>query len=68
MKNECSTRKSGKSIQVEGLHPNVVKDMLELYFDKNWVLPISITMIPIEEAAIISFGDPKGFYCYIIDV
>ncbi|KAM9360379.1 protein mono-ADP-ribosyltransferase PARP14-like [Symphorus nematophorus] len=50
---------AAKSIQVENLPLNVVKDMLELYFEKNWALPDSITMIPNEQAAIVTFSDPK---------
>ncbi|XP_028268993.1 protein mono-ADP-ribosyltransferase PARP14-like isoform X3 [Parambassis ranga] len=48
-----------RSVRVESLPPNVVKDMLELYFEKMWVLPESITMIPEEGAAVVSFTDPK---------
>ncbi|KAM7415528.1 hypothetical protein PAMA_017845 [Pampus argenteus] len=48
-----------KSVRVEHLPPTVVKDMLELYFEKNWSLPDSIIMIPDEQAAIVTFSDPK---------
>ena len=34
--------------------------MLELYFQKNWSLPDHIVMIPEEQAAIVTFSDPKG--------
>lgn len=34
--------------------------MLELYFEKNWALPEQIVMLADEEAAIVSFSDPKG--------
>lgn len=40
--------------------PDSFPDMLELYFEKNWALPDKIVMIPIEEAAIVTFSDPKG--------
>ncbi|XP_076747409.1 protein mono-ADP-ribosyltransferase PARP14 isoform X3 [Maylandia zebra] len=46
------------NIRVESLPPTVVKDMLELYFE-NWNLPDNIIMIPAEQAAIITFSDPK---------
>ncbi|KAM7019145.1 protein mono-ADP-ribosyltransferase PARP14-like [Tautogolabrus adspersus] len=48
-----------KSVRVESLPPTVIEDMLELYFEKNWALPKIITMIPDEEAAIVTFIDPK---------
>lgn len=35
-------------------------EMLELHFEKHWVLPEKITMIPQEEAALVTFRDPKG--------
>lgn len=35
--------------------------MLELYFEKDWALPDNIVMIPTEQAAIVTFSDPKGF-------
>lgn len=41
--------------------PDSFPDMLELYFEKNWALPDKIVMIPKEEAAIVTFSDPKGF-------
>ncbi|XP_039902752.1 protein mono-ADP-ribosyltransferase PARP14-like isoform X3 [Simochromis diagramma] len=46
-------------IRVESLPPTVVEDMLELYFEKTWTLPAKIVMIPTEQAAIITFSDPK---------
>ncbi|XP_041643514.1 protein mono-ADP-ribosyltransferase PARP14-like [Cheilinus undulatus] len=49
----------GKSVRVEKLPATVIEDMLELYFDKNWALPEDILMIPDEEAAIVTFSDPK---------
>ncbi|XP_053181167.1 protein mono-ADP-ribosyltransferase PARP14-like [Scomber japonicus] len=50
---------AAKSVRVEDLPPNIVKDMLELYFEKNWRLPDHITMIPDEQAAIVTFSDSK---------
>ncbi|XP_036953428.1 protein mono-ADP-ribosyltransferase PARP14-like isoform X1 [Acanthopagrus latus] len=47
------------SVRVESLPPTVVKDMLELYFEKNWALPDRIVMIPDEQAAIVTFKHPK---------
>ncbi|XP_047448843.1 protein mono-ADP-ribosyltransferase PARP14-like isoform X2 [Mugil cephalus] len=47
------------SVRVENLPPTVVKDMLELYFEKTWTEPDSVVMIPEEQAAIITFSDPK---------
>ncbi|KAM9392684.1 protein mono-ADP-ribosyltransferase PARP14-like isoform 2-T2 [Pholidichthys leucotaenia] len=49
-----------KSIRVEELPPTVVKDMLEMYFEKSWALPDDIIMIPDEQAAIITFKDSKA--------
>uniref|UniRef100_A0A8C6U5I6 Macro domain-containing protein n=1 Tax=Neogobius melanostomus TaxID=47308 RepID=A0A8C6U5I6_9GOBI len=34
-------------------------DMLDLYFEKNWTAPGDIVMIPEEQAAVLSFTDPK---------
>nr|XP_046242508.1 protein mono-ADP-ribosyltransferase PARP14-like isoform X2 [Scatophagus argus] len=50
---------AAKSVRVESLPPTVVKDMLELYFEKNWALPDNVIMIPDEQAAIVTFSDPK---------
>ncbi|KAM6944682.1 protein mono-ADP-ribosyltransferase PARP14-like [Lycodopsis pacificus] len=50
---------AAESVRVESLPPNVVKDMLELYFEKNWALPENIVMIPNEQAAVASFKNPK---------
>ncbi|XP_042370979.1 protein mono-ADP-ribosyltransferase PARP14-like, partial [Plectropomus leopardus] len=50
---------AAESVRVESLPPTVVKDMLELYFEKNWALPENIVMIPTEQAAIATFKDPK---------
>lgn len=35
-------------------------DFLQLYFEKNWVLPEDVLMIPDEQAAVVTFCDPKG--------
>ncbi|XP_060895176.1 protein mono-ADP-ribosyltransferase PARP14-like [Labrus mixtus] len=48
-----------KSVRVESLPSAVVEDLLELFFEKNWALPENITMVPDEEAAIVTFVDPK---------
>ncbi|KAF3695309.1 Poly [ADP-ribose] polymerase 14 [Channa argus] len=48
-----------KSVRVESLPPTAVKDLLELYFEKSWSLPDNIIMIPDEQAAIVTFSDPK---------
>uniref|UniRef100_A0A3Q3GMV8 Poly [ADP-ribose] polymerase n=1 Tax=Labrus bergylta TaxID=56723 RepID=A0A3Q3GMV8_9LABR len=48
-----------KSVRVESLPSAVVEDLLELFFEKNWALPKNITMVPDEEAAIVTFLDPK---------
>ncbi|XP_073321468.1 protein mono-ADP-ribosyltransferase PARP14-like isoform X2 [Pagrus major] len=50
---------AAESVRVESLPPTVVKDMLELYFEKNWALPDRIMMIPEEQAAIVTFKHPK---------
>ncbi|XP_031695676.1 protein mono-ADP-ribosyltransferase PARP14-like, partial [Anarrhichthys ocellatus] len=49
---------AAESVRVESLPPNVVKDMLELYFE-DWALPENIVMIPNEQAAVASFKNPK---------
>ncbi|KAM3867433.1 protein mono-ADP-ribosyltransferase PARP14-like [Diretmus argenteus] len=38
---------------------NNPREMLELYFEKSWLLPVDIVMIPEEQAAIVTFDDPK---------
>lgn len=38
--------------------------MLELYFEKNWALPEQIVMVADEEAAVVSFSDPKGIVSF----
>ncbi|KAM4575865.1 protein mono-ADP-ribosyltransferase PARP14-like [Odontesthes bonariensis] len=50
---------AAKSVRMESLPPAVVKEMLELWFEKNWVLPDKVVMIPEEQAAIVSFTDSK---------
>uniref|UniRef100_A0A3B3INF9 Poly [ADP-ribose] polymerase n=1 Tax=Oryzias latipes TaxID=8090 RepID=A0A3B3INF9_ORYLA len=50
---------TAKSVRVESLPPTVSQDMLELWLEKSWVLPNNVVMIPEEQAAIISFSDPK---------
>ncbi|KAI3372981.1 hypothetical protein L3Q82_023426 [Scortum barcoo] len=35
------------------------KKLLDLYFEKNWAMPDNIVMIPTEQAAIVTFSDPK---------
>ncbi|XP_074495688.1 protein mono-ADP-ribosyltransferase PARP14-like [Sebastes fasciatus] len=50
---------AAESVRVESLPPAVVKEMLELYFEKNWVLPDNVVMIPTEQAAIATFNNPK---------
>ncbi|XP_036404127.1 protein mono-ADP-ribosyltransferase PARP14-like [Megalops cyprinoides] len=51
-----------RSMRVENLPPHTTKDLLELYFEreKNGGGAVdAITMVPEEQAAIISFKDPK---------
>ncbi|KAF6716797.1 Poly [ADP-ribose] polymerase 14 [Oryzias melastigma] len=48
-----------KSVRVESLPSTASQDMLELWLEKIWVLPNNIVMIPEEQAAIVSFSDPK---------
>ncbi|XP_029985691.1 protein mono-ADP-ribosyltransferase PARP14-like isoform X1 [Sphaeramia orbicularis] len=47
------------SVRVETIPEAVVKDLLELYFEKSWTSPTSITMIPEEQAAVVAFADPE---------
>uniref|UniRef100_A0A672JFB8 Poly [ADP-ribose] polymerase n=1 Tax=Salarias fasciatus TaxID=181472 RepID=A0A672JFB8_SALFA len=47
------------SVRVEGLPPTAIADLLELYFEKNWALPEEITMIPEDQAAVVTFPDPR---------
>lgn len=37
-------------------------DMLEMYFEETWSQPQNIQMIAEEQAAIVSFSDPEGWY------
>ncbi|XP_054586345.2 protein mono-ADP-ribosyltransferase PARP14 [Nothobranchius furzeri] len=66
--NHSTMRKHGLSaraleaatgVRVEGLPQKDVKDLLELWFEKHWVLPDKVLMVPEEQAAIVTFGDPK---------
>ncbi|XP_045890991.1 protein mono-ADP-ribosyltransferase PARP14-like [Micropterus dolomieu] len=50
---------AAKSVRLESLPPTVTKDVLELYSEKSWSLPVNIIMIPSEQAAIVAFSDPK---------
>ncbi|XP_029295286.1 protein mono-ADP-ribosyltransferase PARP14-like isoform X2 [Cottoperca gobio] len=50
---------AAESVRVESLPLTVVKDLLELYFEKNWALPDNIVMIPFEQAAIVTFNNAK---------
>ncbi|XP_027872328.1 protein mono-ADP-ribosyltransferase PARP14-like [Xiphophorus couchianus] len=50
---------AAKSVRMESLPPSVLKDMIELWFEKNWELPEDVVMIPEEQAAIVTFRDPK---------
>ncbi|XP_015250570.1 PREDICTED: poly [ADP-ribose] polymerase 14 [Cyprinodon variegatus] len=60
-KNGLKARPLGaaKSIRMERIPSNVLKDMIELWFEKNWELPQDVVMIPEEQAAIVTFKDPK---------
>ncbi|KAM9858362.1 protein mono-ADP-ribosyltransferase PARP14-like isoform 2-T2 [Aulostomus maculatus] len=60
-KHGLTTRRleAAKSIRVECLPLSVVRDILELYFEKNWTLPDDVSMIPAEQAAIVTFSDHK---------
>ncbi|XP_038559138.1 protein mono-ADP-ribosyltransferase PARP14-like isoform X2 [Micropterus salmoides] len=50
---------AAKSVRLESLPPTVTKDVFELYSEKSWSLPDNIVMIPSEQAAIVTFSDPK---------
>ncbi|XP_036000627.1 LOW QUALITY PROTEIN: protein mono-ADP-ribosyltransferase PARP14-like [Fundulus heteroclitus] len=50
---------AAKSIRMESLPPSVVKDMIELWFEKHWELPEDVVMIPDDQAAIVTFRDSK---------
>ncbi|KAI3372978.1 hypothetical protein L3Q82_023420, partial [Scortum barcoo] len=50
---------AANSVRVENLPPTVDKELLDLYFEKNWAMPDNIVMIPTEQAAIVTFSDPK---------
>ncbi|RVE68775.1 hypothetical protein OJAV_G00095060 [Oryzias javanicus] len=50
---------AAKSVRVENLPPDMVTDMLDLWFGKEWAQPNNIIRIPEEQAAIVTFSDPK---------
>ncbi|XP_034055195.1 protein mono-ADP-ribosyltransferase PARP14-like isoform X3 [Gymnodraco acuticeps] len=50
---------AAESIRLENLPPTVVKEMLELFFEKSWTLPDNVVMIPDEHAAIATFNNAK---------
>uniref|UniRef100_A0A8D3B322 Poly [ADP-ribose] polymerase n=1 Tax=Scophthalmus maximus TaxID=52904 RepID=A0A8D3B322_SCOMX len=54
-------RTSGEKLDLrkQAWQRRLLRHMLELYFDKRWALPDDIIMIPSEQAAIVSFSDPK---------
>lgn len=47
------------SVRVESLPPTASNDMLDLYFEKKWTRPDDIVVIPEEQAAVLTFTDPK---------
>uniref|UniRef100_A0A3B4D6N2 PAR14-like first RRM domain-containing protein n=1 Tax=Pygocentrus nattereri TaxID=42514 RepID=A0A3B4D6N2_PYGNA len=51
--------KSG-SVKVESLHGEVSADLLEVYFEKCTGLVENVTMIPEEQAAIVTFHSEEG--------
>ncbi|KAM4745611.1 protein mono-ADP-ribosyltransferase PARP14-like [Anableps anableps] len=50
---------AAKTVRMESLPPTVLKDMIEMWFEKHWELPEHVVMIPEEQAAIVTFRDPK---------
>ncbi|KAI9543762.1 hypothetical protein NQZ68_008810 [Dissostichus eleginoides] len=50
---------AAESVRVENLSPTAVKEMLELFFEKSWILPDNVVMIPDEHAAIATFNNAK---------
>ncbi|KAF3853284.1 hypothetical protein F7725_013972 [Dissostichus mawsoni] len=50
---------AAESVRVENLPPTVIKEMLELFFERSWALPDSVVMIPDEHAAIATFNNAK---------
>ncbi|XP_024120294.1 protein mono-ADP-ribosyltransferase PARP14, partial [Oryzias melastigma] len=50
---------AAQSVRVENLPPSLVIDTLDLWFEKEWAPPNNIIMIPEEQAAIVTFSDPK---------
>ncbi|XP_029365480.1 protein mono-ADP-ribosyltransferase PARP14-like [Echeneis naucrates] len=47
------------SLRVENLPSAAVKDILDLYFEKNWTEPDRVVMVPNEQAAIVTFSHSK---------
>ncbi|XP_053727673.1 protein mono-ADP-ribosyltransferase PARP14-like isoform X3 [Synchiropus splendidus] len=50
---------AAKSIRVENLPPTASHDILELFFEKSLAGPEEITLIPEEQAAVLTFSDSK---------
>ncbi|KAF3851557.1 hypothetical protein F7725_013329 [Dissostichus mawsoni] len=50
---------AAESVRVENLSRTVVKEMLELFFERSWTLPDNVVMIPDEHAAIATFNNAK---------
>ncbi|KAM9810565.1 protein mono-ADP-ribosyltransferase PARP14-like [Neosynchiropus ocellatus] len=50
---------AAKSIRVENLPPSASHDILELFFEKSLTCPDVITLIPEEQAAVLTFSDSK---------
>ncbi|KAI3372165.1 hypothetical protein L3Q82_007018 [Scortum barcoo] len=56
-KDRCAKLVASYSKRLEAVI--AAKELLELYFEKNWALPDNIIVIPTEQAAIVTFSDPK---------
>lgn len=54
-----------QSVRVESMTPAVVKDMLEIYFDRWGGTVEDVIMIPEEQAAIVTFKQPEGMTCWV---
>uniref|UniRef100_A0A3Q1FWA0 Poly [ADP-ribose] polymerase n=1 Tax=Acanthochromis polyacanthus TaxID=80966 RepID=A0A3Q1FWA0_9TELE len=52
---EAATR-----VRLENLPQTAIKDLLEMFFEKNFALPADILMIPEERAAVVSFSHHKA--------
>ncbi|KAM8865926.1 protein mono-ADP-ribosyltransferase PARP14-like isoform 5-T5 [Synchiropus picturatus] len=50
---------AAKSIRVENLPPTASHDILELFFEKSLACPEEITLIPEEQAAVLTFSGSK---------